>query len=407
MHACGRGVCIAVAAMKGVVSAVAVAAVIATAAPAIAQDLPQMDPDRPVRCVKDLQGRLWRVQCDETRRACLYAPNDELDTDGDRARPLERVRFCPVDERPFDRAGLEAAGYSMIAGLPDAPHGWMRDDRGRVFQVNFDLRRRLYLGGSWAPSADLDGATASARSVVDFGLFVYERFGDDDSPNRHRVRIAEGTVHLQPFAAELVIARYELSRRYIEPLLRLTTFFGTPHRYDLGLNIGLWSEAGRVEVHHTDVADSNLWRFATAQATLDLWQSEQLDSFARIRSGVGVEALYTDAMPDRTAVTASSAFELDWVIDRAGFHNVRAELGYERPYYIEPDRPAVAGERTQRMRARLQYEAIVLAINDQPLSVVVGAGGEKRNDVPGVPNEWAFLADAGLRFSLWAPPRPR
>jgi hypothetical protein len=61
----------------------------------------------------------------------------------------------------------------------------------------------------------------------------------------------------------------------------------------------------------------------------------------------------------------------------------------------------------QRMRAKLQYEQIILAINDQPISLNFSAGGEKRNDIPGVPDQWAFVVDAGLRFSLWAPPHAR
>jgi hypothetical protein len=59
------------------------------------------------------------------------------------------------------------------------------------------------------------------------------------------------------------------------------------------------------------------------------------------------------------------------------------------------------------MRAKLQYEGIVLAINDQPVTLKLAAGGEKRNDLPGVPDVWAFVVDAGLRFNLWAPPHPR
>jgi hypothetical protein len=55
----------------------------------------------------------------------------------------------------------------------------------------------------------------------------------------------------------------------------------------------------------------------------------------------------------------------------------------------------------------VQYEAIILAINDQPLTLKLAASGEKRDDIPGVPEQWAFVLDAGLRFSLWAPPRPR
>ena len=57
--------------------------------------------------------------------------------------------------------------------------------------------------------------------------------------------------------------------------------------------------------------------------------------------------------------------------------------------------------------ARMQYEMILIAINDQPLTAKVAVGGEKRDDIFGVPDRWAFVADLGLRFSLWAPPRAK
>ena len=41
------------------------------------------------------------------------------------------------------------------------------------------------------------------------------------------------------------------------------------------------------------------------------------------------------------------------------------------------------------------------------LTLKLAAGGEKRDDVPGIPSQWAFVMDAGLRFNLWAPPKPR
>jgi hypothetical protein len=51
---------------------------------------------------------------------------------------------------------------------------------------------------------------------------------------------------------------------------------------------------------------------------------------------------------------------------------------------------------------------IALAINDQPLSLTFGVSGEKRDDLPGATSDrWAFVADVGARFSLWAPARPR
>ena len=47
------------------------------------------------------------------------------------------------------------------------------------------------------------------------------------------------------------------------------------------------------------------------------------------------------------------------------------------------------------------------AINDQPITLKLAVGGEKRDDLPGVPDRWGFVFDAGLRFNLWAPPRSR
>ena len=381
----------------------AMIAVIGIVRPAVADDArPAMSPDRPVQCGRDREGQLWRIQCDAAAKVCLYAPNDELDLDGRRTKPLDRARSCPIFDEAFDRGKLEAQGYKLVAGIPDAPWGWMRDDRGRVFQTNFDLKRRLYIGASYSPQWVTHSPVDRSRLAMNFGLLVWEDF---DGDNRHRLRLVEGDVHLEPFSAELVLAHYELSRRFIDPLLRVTTFVGTPQRHDLRLNLGMWTEAGRMEAHRSTLGDSYLWRFGSAQLILDLWQSARLDSYARLRGGVGVDRQYTDVAGNRSAIVPEAAFEIDTVLDSAGFHNVRFELSEELPQYFLP----LPNAQTQahRLRAKLQYETILLAINDQPVSLNVAAGSEKRNDLPGVTDQWAFVMDAGLRYSLWAPPRPR
>ncbi|MDB4957822.1 MAG: hypothetical protein JWO36_5391, partial [Myxococcales bacterium] len=305
----------------------------------------------------------------------------------------------------FDRAKLESAGFTMMAGRPDTPYGWMRDERGRVYQVNFDLRRRLYFGAGYTPRKVIENPLESSRTSIDFGLLVMEWLHEGKSPTRHRIRLMEGQVHVQPFSAEVTIAHYDASHRFTDPLLRLTTFVGKPARHDLHLDLGLWTEAGGLEMRRTSLGSSQLWRHATAEVTLDLWQSANMDSFVRVRAGGGFEGQHDDVNGYRSALTETSALEIDSVLDRAGFHNVRFELVHEIPRYFTPyDK---TGKLVQRMRARVQYEAIVLAINDQPLTFKLAAGGEKRNDIPGIPDQWAFVIDAGLRFSLWAPPRPR
>jgi hypothetical protein len=383
-------------------------AVIGIGLPALAtaddSGLPIMDAAHPVQCAKDKEGQVWRLQCDHAAKVCLYAPDSELDSEGTRTKPLERARDCAF-ELPFDRAKLEASGYAMKAGRPDAPYGWTRDARGRVFQVNFDLKRRMYFGVAYSPQKILENPLQSTRTSIDYGLLVFETRTKGKSPIRHRVRLLEGEVHLEPFTAEMVVAHYDMSRRFFDPLLRITTFVGTPQRHDLHLNLGMWTEVGGVEIHKTDLGHSQLWRHADGQITLDLWQSANQDSFARVRTGLALEGQYTDVTGYRSALTASSAFELDCVLDDDGFHNLRFEIAHEIPRYFLPLERT--GKYAQRMHARLLYEAIILAINDQPLTLKLAAGGEKRDDIPGIPDQWAFVMDAGLRFSLWAPPRPR
>lgn len=398
--------------MKRFIVPALITAVTATVWPASghAQDeAPMMDPQRPVQCVRDVSGEEWRIQCNDDTKRCIYAPNQELDSRGRRVKPLERAQRCSVDARPFDKAALKARGYTLVQGKPDAPHGWMRDDRGRVFQVNFDLKKRMYIGGGWAPQLRLDEPIDRTRSNIDFGLFVWEETYGWRRPTRHRIRAVQGQVHLAPFSGEVVLAHYDLSHRFLDPLLRVTTFVGTPRRHDLYLDLGMWTEAGNLEVHHNALADggdATLWRFGVAQVTLDIWQSERMDSFARVRTGTGVERLYTETMGDRSAVTASSAFEIDSVLDDRGFHNLHLQLSHEAPRYFVPH--PKTGRYGNRMKARFEYELIALAINDQPLSLTLGASGEKRDDLPGaVSDKWAFVADVGARFSLWAPPRPR
>ena len=369
--------------------------------------LPMMDPDHPVHCARDKEGQVWRIQCDDVAKVCLYAADDELDSTGHRAKPLERARQCAIDAA-FDRDKLTQQGYTFVPGRADAPWGWTRDERGRVFQINFDLRRRLYFGVGYTPQKlidNLNNPLQNKRSSLDFGLFVFDWLNDGKTPTRHRIRLLEGNVRVEPFSAEVVVAHYDMSHRFLDPLLRITTFVGEPRRHDLTLDLGLWTEVGGLEIHPMPSGYSSIWKHATGMVTLDLWQSPKLDSFLRVRTGVGLEGQHTDATGYRSAIVPGSALELDVVADPAGFHNLRFELAHEMPRYLVPIRNNQM--LAQRLRARVQYEAIVLAINDQPLTLKLAAGGEKRDDLMGVPNRWAFVMDAGLRFSLWAPPRPR
>jgi hypothetical protein len=386
----------------GAAAACLAAAALARPARAEPGDLPAMSPDRPVLCVDGAgpEGRRWRVQCDDREKTCLWAPDGELDRQGRVKRDLERAQSCvPVPASAL--AERRARGYRLVRALPDAPYGWERDERGRVFQVNFDLKRRLYLGAAWTPQRRA-GQSDTGRTAIDFGVLVWEYLHRSRSPTRHRVRLVEGQARIAPYSGEVVLAHYDVSRHYDNPLLRITTFIGRPRRSDLTLHLGAWLEAGGVEMHGRELGDARLWRLATAQATLDLWQSADLESFARVRAGVGAEGASEDSVPDRTAVTPVGAVETQLTLDRRGFHHLGAELTHERPRYVTG-----TDGWAQRTRAQLHYELIVLALNDQPLSLRLAAGAERRDDLAALDDRWALTAQAGLRFSLWAPPRSR
>ncbi len=112
-----------------------------------------------------------------------------------------------------------------------------------------------------------------------------------------------------------------------------------------------------------------------------------------------------DGEATRAALTPGGAVEADISIDPAGFHHLGAEVSYERPLYYRADERV--GDVAERISAEVEYEVIVLALNDQPLSFRLAVGAEKRSDSPIIAEKWAAKANAGLRFSLWAPPRSR
>jgi hypothetical protein len=392
--------------------AAALAALWASVWPALAaadDDPKQIDGDRPFQCLRDGDGRVWRVQCapegtPSADKICVYAPDSELDSDGSWSQPLERAKAC-WPSGTFEMDALAAQGYRLVPGLADAPYGWVRDARQRVMQVNFDLKRRLYVGGSWAPAEGEMG-----RAGVDFGLLIFEHFSPGSKLRlRHRLKLVEGEVLIAPFSARVKLFHYDLSVWRKKPLFRLTTFFGEPRRYDGRLNLGFWVEAADLEVHENGLGqEENLWRYATAAFTADLWQSRDLTSYVRARAGLGLERTYTDMAEDRQALTPHAALELDLSLDRDGFHHVVGEAVWEGPLYYEA--PAAAGDHAQRMRADLGYEVIVVALNDQPFTLRLAAGTSWRDDLPRPVEEeptWDLHATAGLRFSLWAPARQK
>lgn len=363
-----------------------------------------MKEDDSVQCLVDGKGALWRVQCDAATGVCIYAPDAELDSEGNRVRPLERVSEC-FQTAPFDQDKLRAEGYTLVQGLPPTPYGWHRDRLGKVFQYNFDLHRRVYLGGGWAPEIRR-GEQNSRRSMVEFGLLELQEYSASNRNSiRHRLRLLEGEIRLAPFWATGYLLRYDFSVRRQDPLLRVTTFLGEPRRYDLRSNVGLFFEILGLETRDTLNGSTNLWRYGTANITLDLLQSRDLASYLRVRGGALLDRVVPRDSPlgRLTSFTPNLAMDLDWTLDSNGFHHLTGLASLEVPQTIDPERGQPTHSR--RVRGELGYEVIVMALNDQPLTMRTVVSAVKRDDLQGFSSDWAYSAIVGLRFNLWAPAR--
>lgn len=364
---------------------------------------PALALDRTSRCFERAVGGRWRAQCDATTKRCLVAPDAELDAEGVATTGLERAPPCALPGWREDE--LAAAGYQVIPALAETPPGWHRDERQRLMQVNFDLNRRIWLGAGYGagsfPWSDQGEASAGIRWDVPFHLF--------SAPALARVRAFETFAGFDGKSVDFTVAGIDASRAYPSPLFRITTFVGKPRRFDPPLYVGGWLEVVRVETLHTSAGWLDRTQFGAAALTLDLWRSRDLASFVRLRAGAGYEQA---SQLDGAAWVPQAALDLDLTLDRGGFHHLRLTAlsewlsttgtnGYQPK---DPATPRLPARRT-RETAKAEYEIILLAVNDQPISAVLDVRGQRRNDVPGLDDGWHAQGTASLRFNLWAPPR--
>ncbi|HEX8822963.1 MAG TPA: hypothetical protein VF794_23750, partial [Archangium sp.] len=165
-------------------------------------------------------------------------------------------------------------------------------------------------------------------------------------------------------------------------------------------DMGIWLEVLRLELLHRSGTETTFFTLATTHLTLDLWHSGDLSSYVRVRAGPSLEY-------DRThrfvTLVPGAAFEGDLTLDANGFHHLTFGVEAEKVFFDAE----VSGRprNPERLRVRAGYELILLAINDQPVSLVLDGRGQWRSDLAGAPSVWEWSAQSGLRFSMWAPPR--
>ncbi len=375
------------------------------AVPTLAREgAPVLRLDRAARCFDRVTGGRWRAQCDSTTKTCLVAPDAELSQEGEPHASLDRVPPCAAPG--WVEKDLVSQGYAIVPALAETPPGWRRDERQRIMQVNFDLNRRLWLGAGYGlgslPWTGTGEATAGFRWDIPTSML--------GAPALARLRALETYAVFDGNFVDFTLVGIDASRAYPSPLLRITTFVGRPRRFDPPLFLGGWLEAVRVEnIHVASGGWFDRTEIGAAALTLDLWRSRDLGSFVRVRGGAGYEVagqLHGGAWVPHVALDA------DVSLDRGGFHHLRATAMQEwlatagADDYQPRDEaaPRLPASRS-RLTTKAEYELILVAVNDQPISAVLDVRGEKRNDVPELPTGWLYQATASLRFNLFAPPR--
>jgi hypothetical protein len=279
-----------------------------------------------------------------------------------------------------------------------------------MMQVSFDFGRRLWLGVGYAPHRTPTGDTEISPAAFDFGVSYDEL--SSDGRTRRRFTVLDGQVRLHSFGLDVTGFRFDLSHRHENPLLRITTFVKEPARHDLYMNIGLFTEALHFEQAPRGIEGEQALTIATAQATLDLWQSEDLRSYVRLRVGPGVETRFGPWGEETrfVGILPQATLEGNLILgyramQRFNFR-LRGDVLRSATWHAE----ALPGNWTAT--ADLAYEAILIAINDQPVSLRFAASAYLRDDtrpiVTGLPEArvWGWTGTAGIRMAFFSPPVP-
>ena len=342
----------------------------------------------------------FRLQCHWDARECWVAPSHVLDSSGvETGEELTRTQTCS-QRTDADWADILAQGFRFIPAIADVQPGWVRDERQRSMQYNFDMNRRLWLGGAYAPLfSQLDPGHERARA--DFGLQIDTP--NDDARTLYRWHVLEGEIYLGSGVPsyDVTAARLDWSTSRAQPLFFLTTFVGEPARHDVNLDVGAWFEAIHLEWLRRGGETESFLTLGAAQLTADLWHSKDLASYVRLRGGPAAEL---DTQRHSTGLKPEAAIEADLTLDNDGFHHLHF-LGEGEKVYFEPAVAGRADPNPERLRLMAGYEVIVVAINDQPVTLVFDTRATYRDDFATLAPGWEWTGEVGVRFSLWAPAR--
>jgi hypothetical protein len=379
-----------------------------------AEERPSLRWSEPVHCMRTPKGDIVRVQCDgpPTQRRCLVAPN-EMEGGGE----LRHVQECSnVDDVTLYQAMI-SSGAKIEAAVAETPPGYARSDRGRAFQVKFDLLNRVYVGASWIPSFQkVNGGVPSPTSGSPVGLgrgqaetgFHISALSTHGRA-RHDFRILEGTATFKDLEINGLLFAYDYQHLHRRPAWWLTTFIGPAKVHPISPPLGWGFRVLAINDRPPAFRDTLDIEYTEVHAAWDPWQSGDLYSHVRVEAGADVGEFWEDRSKAANGLKTgvgyvgfSGAVRSRFSLGEGGLHSIQMDLLYRRPTLLAGEN---IGASINRVNAVFAYEGVLIAVNDQPVSVRLTATGGSRDDPAAGTRSFELGLSAGLRFSFWAPPR--
>jgi hypothetical protein len=379
---------------------------LALPAAALADEPPKLAWDRPIRCIETPQGKTVRVQCDEKKGVCLVAPN-EMSHTGD---PLERTQPCATTE---PKSAYSALPGRLVAATAESPPGYARGESGRAFQVKFDLLNRLYIGAAWAPTFQT-GRGAYLPPGLPFGrghaeLGIHLSILSPKNRSRHDMRLLEGSATFADLELRGTLFSYDYQHVRRRPAFWLSTFFGEPEVHPILPHMGWGFRILSVTDRQPTLRDALDIEYAEVHLAYNPWQSNDMYSHLRVEFGGDIGGHWEDRRlfaqsltTGRVYIGPTAAIESRLSLGQGGLHYLFSELTFRRPTLFTSDGSTAT---INRLAAQVAYEGVLIAINDQPISVRVAAQGTTQNDFASDVRAVDVRFTAGLRMSFWAPPR--
>ncbi|MBK9258642.1 MAG: hypothetical protein IPM54_02275 [Polyangiaceae bacterium] len=388
-----------------------IVATLAFASSARAADEPTMpviNYDRKVTCYDLADGKSVRVQCDtdaKGKTVCLVAPNQMQGT-GD---PLERVQPCE-HRTDADYSALSKRA-KMVPAIAEAPPGYARSELGRAFQVKFDLLKRFYIGAGWAPTLqsnkgfEVPAGFPFARGHAELGIVLSVL--SPRGRSRHDMHLLEGSASFADLEVRGTLFSYDYQHEHRRPAFWISTFFGEPEVHPFLPRMGWGFRLLSVLDRQPSYRNSLDMEFGEVHIAYNPWQSSDMYSNFRLEVGVDVGAHWSDRQTIKREngnyfIGPTFAAKSRISLGKGGLHYLFSDLNVRRSTIVSGE---YTGATVNRLTGSLAYEGVLIAINDQPVSLRLATEGRTQNDfmrdVRAV--ELRFLA--GLRMSFGAPPR--